>query len=156
MALLFVLVLIVVIPPVESEQKRLDEPAGGLTVGAEEDRNVEVDDDGKNGSENGVGMRPGTVTSAENVAEVGLIPGETLKLPPKPFPGTDDGGDEVLEGLALHRHRVLASLDRVVPGGKCMAGDRHALGIKEVVLLFPRVVFSSARGSKEIVKEPLE
>jgi len=30
-------------------------PAGGLPVGAEDDRNIEVDDDGKNGSRDGVG-----------------------------------------------------------------------------------------------------
>jgi len=74
-------------------------------------------------------MRTGTVTSAEDIAEVvlnhnarGLIPGEALKFPREPLPGTDDGGDEILEGLALHRHRVLASLDGVIPGGKCTAG----------------------------------
>jgi len=132
--------------PLTSYQIALHKPTGSLPVGAEEDRNVEVDDDGKNGSENGVGVRTRTVTSAEDVAEVGLnhnacglIPGKTLKLLLEPFPGTDDGGNEVLEGLALHRHRVLASLDGIVPGGESLADDRHALGIEGVRLLFPRV-----------------
>ncbi len=33
---------------------------------------------------------------------------------------TDDGGEEVLEGLALDRHQVLAPLDGVAPSEKCM------------------------------------
>jgi len=41
--------------PLTSYQIALHKPTGSLPVGAEEDRNVEVDDDGKNGSENGVG-----------------------------------------------------------------------------------------------------
>ena len=57
--------------PVKSGQIALDEPAGGLPVEAEEDRNVKFDDDWKNGSENGVGMRPGTIKSAP--AQSGLI-----------------------------------------------------------------------------------
>ncbi len=37
--------------PVNSVQEALDEPAGDLPVGAKKDRDLEVDDDGKNGSE---------------------------------------------------------------------------------------------------------
>jgi len=106
---------------VKSEQVALDESAGRLPVGAEEYRDAGVDDDGKNSSENGVGVRTGAVTPAEDVAEVGLnddargrIPGKALEFPLEPFPGTDDGGDEVLEGLALHRHGILMPLDGVI------------------------------------------
>ena len=31
--------------------------------------------------------------------------------------GRDDGGDEVLESLSLHRHGILPPLDGVIPGG---------------------------------------
>ena len=40
--------------PVNSVQEALDEPAGDLPVGAEKDRDLEVDDNEKDGSEEGV------------------------------------------------------------------------------------------------------
>jgi len=44
--------------PVNSVQEALDEPAGDLPVGAEKDRDLEVDDDGKYGSEELVRVGP--------------------------------------------------------------------------------------------------
>ena len=44
--------------PVNSVQEALDEPAGDLPVGAERDRDLEVDDNGKDGSEDRVRVCP--------------------------------------------------------------------------------------------------
>ena len=44
--------------PVNSVQEALDEPAGDLPVGAEKDRDLEVDDDGKDGSGERVRVGP--------------------------------------------------------------------------------------------------
>ena len=68
----------------------------------------------------------------------GFVLFETLKLPVKPLSLADDGGDEVLESLSLHRHRVFESFNRVVSSWKCSA-DHFAAGIEGVGLLFPRI-----------------
>jgi hypothetical protein len=47
--------------PVNSVQEALDEPAGDLPVGAEKDRDLEVDDDGKDGSEERVRVVPRSI-----------------------------------------------------------------------------------------------
>jgi len=44
--------------PVNSVQEALDEPAGDLPVEAEKDRDLEVDNDGKDGSEERVRVSP--------------------------------------------------------------------------------------------------
>ncbi len=127
-------------------QVALDKRLGPLAVGAEKDRDTEVDDDGHDRAEHGVGVRSGAVRSREDVAQVGLdddagglIPRQTLELGAEPLPGTNDGSDEVFECLALDRHLVLPSIQRVIPGGQGPARGRHTFGIEGVRLLLPRI-----------------
>ena len=91
-------------------------------------------------------MRSGAVAAAENVPEVrfhhdarGVVLAETAQLPGEPLAGTDDGGDEILESLSLHRHGILMSFDGVIPGGEGAADDLRATGFEGVGFLLPRV-----------------
>ena len=67
----------------------------------------------------------GAGRAAENVPEVrfhhdarDVVLGETAQFPGKPLAGADDGGDEILESLSLHRNGILMTLDGVIPGGE--------------------------------------
>ena len=51
-------ILGVILVPVNSEQKALDEPIGDLPIGTGKDRDLEVDDDRKDGSEDRVRVGP--------------------------------------------------------------------------------------------------
>ena len=91
-------------------------------------------------------MRSGAVAGSEDVPEVrfhhdarGVVLAETAQLPGEPLAGSDDGGDEILESLSLHRHGILMPFDGVIPGGEGAADDLRATGFEGVGLLLPRV-----------------
>lgn len=91
-------------------------------------------------------MRSGAVAASEDVPEIrfhhdarGVVFGEAAQFLCEPLSGSDDGGDEILEGLSLHRHGILMPLDGVIPGGEGAADDLRATGFKGVGFLLPRV-----------------
>jgi len=65
-------------------------------------------------------MRSGEIAADENVPEVrlhydanGVILAEAAHLPFEPLAGADGSGDEILQGLSLHRHGILMTIDSV-------------------------------------------
>ena len=91
-------------------------------------------------------MRSGAVAASEDVPEIrfhhdarGVVFGEAAQFLCEPLSGSDDGGDEILKGLSLHRHGILMPLDGVIPGGEGAADDLRATGFKGVGFLLPRV-----------------
>ena len=91
-------------------------------------------------------MRSGAVAASEDVPEIrfhhdarGVVFGEAAQFLCEALSGSDDGGDEILEGLSLHRHGILMPLDGVIPGGEGAADDLRAAGVEGVGFLLPRV-----------------
>jgi len=70
-------------------------------------------------------MGSATITAAEKVPELRLdhnagrfITRKEFQLLRKPLAGPDDGEDEILESLPLHRHGTLVPFNRVISGRK--------------------------------------
>jgi len=124
----------------------LGEAPGRLAVAAEVDGNAPVHADGNGRPENSVRMRARAVAAFEHVAQrpldhdTGKFAARQLpQLGVEPFPGADDGGDEVRHGLAFHRHPRFAAIQRIIPGGKGATDCGKTLGIEGIRLLFPRI-----------------
>ena len=130
----------------EFQEQLLDKQTCRLPAAAEEDGNPVVDDDGKRGAEHGIGMSVGSVAAGENIRQAALdnhagklALSKSGKLPCEPLPSSNDGTHEVLDALALYRHRVFQPEQRVITGWKRAANDFYSGRIECVRLLFPRV-----------------
>jgi len=120
-----------------SEQILLNEPAGYLPIGAEVDRHPIVGDDGDSGAEDSVWMRAGLVDPGHHIFSVRLDnhagAGANLQLPQlvsEPVAFSDDGVNEVIEGLPLNRNYVLQTRQGIIPSRQSMTHDLETLGRK--------------------------
>jgi len=105
------------------EQIGLDELAGRLAVSAEEHRDAEVENDRECIPDHPVRMRITAITLEQHIRDRGFddhagrpASGQLPKFFPKPLPGVDHGGYEIVERLSLHGDPFLKTLDGVIPG----------------------------------------
>ena len=86
------------------------------------------------------------IATRQDVAQIGFdndaCPGVALQTPEFAVEAAarpNDGADEVVESLTLHRNHLLQPGHRVIPGRKRPANRNHQPGIKSVWLLLARV-----------------
>ena len=105
-----------------AQQILLDEPASALPVGAEEDGDAVVDDDGQSRAHDRSRMSAGTICSGEDIIQScfhnhtgAVIFGKSQKLLAEPVSVADDRVNEVLVRLSLDRDFVLQTGEGIVP-----------------------------------------